>query len=51
MSRKWGKVLRAKVGLVMNDRPVTSLVTCWSTIEPDVEMVVKLDDVEPSSTR
>jgi hypothetical protein len=47
VSKKWGKVLRAKVGFARGSFVATTLVTCWSGAGPGVQMAVEVEGCGP----
>jgi hypothetical protein len=47
ISRKWGRVLRAKVGFAHANIVGSTLVTCWSDTGSGVKMAVEMDDCGP----
>src|SRR5277367_3981795 len=47
VSKKWGKILRAKVGFTRANMAVTSLVTCWAGAGPEVQIAVEVEGCGP----
>ena len=47
ISKKWGRVLRAKVGFARGGFAGTTLVTCWSGLGPGVQMAAEIEGCGP----
>jgi hypothetical protein len=47
ISRRWGKILRAKILSGSGDVSTTTLVTCWIDPNGHAWIVVKMDDGKP----
>jgi hypothetical protein len=49
ISKKWGRVVRARVGFSHAGSTGAALVTCWSGAGPGVQMAVEIEDCASQS--